>query len=415
MTRYYSWMISLALVACGGGDDADSTDDTTDTTAPADTTDTTDPSDTTDPADTTDTTDPSDTTDTPADTTDTTDTTPPDPWTITRHTCSAVNRTDALWLDDDGTIWVGCGSDTTGLGLFFSDDGGATFDAPATTPRNFFSTWRVLSVSRSADGFLYVAGTNTANANQMVVRIEGGGTVAEVYTAPARPQVGQKFTAGGFRRASDGHAMIESLTGSDTLSRAADGDAWTGGSAYTDGSTHQILDLTLDGDRFVAAGSTISEPPLYYAPANDPTRPVAFNIVQLESGLGQYQGEMWAVAADDGHVLVGGVDQGQDVGRFYFARRDGTSIQGFYADAEANRTNPTWVRGACMRDGQMAIVGEEQVANGEGFVLYSTDGASWTDITPGGSIPGAFSRCAFGADGALYVAGADNFMGVYRP
>jgi actin-like ATPase involved in cell morphogenesis len=117
----------------------------------------------------------------------------------------------------------------------------------------------------------------------------------------------------------------------------------------------------------------------------------------------------------DDVVLVGGIDQGQDVGRFYYARRDGTAIQGFYADAEAGRTNPTWVRGTCMRDGQMAVVGEEQVANGEGFVLFSTDGANWTNITPGGSIPGAFSRCAFGADGALVVAGADNFLGVYRP
>ena len=38
-------------------------------------------------------------------------------WTRDPHPCVA-NRTDALHVDDDGTLWVGCGTGTRGEGLY---------------------------------------------------------------------------------------------------------------------------------------------------------------------------------------------------------------------------------------------------------------------------------------------------------
>ena len=350
--------------------------------------------------------------------TDVSDVAPPDPWTLSSHPCPGINRTDALWVDDDGATWVGCGSGAEGTGLFVRTAADGAFAAPSTNPRDFFDTWRVLSISRSADGYLYVAGTNTAQGNQMVVRLDDAGAVSAVYTAPDRPMTGQRFVAGGFRRASNGRAIIESLTGTDLLYRATDADPWVlvTSADYSDATNHQFLDIALDGDQFVAAGSTISEPPLLFVEQDEPTGEIGFDLVQLESGLGVYDGEMWAIAAYDGLVLVGGVNQDGDVGRFYTAAADGTGVAGFYADELASgRTNPTWVRGACASSHGWAVVGEEQVASGVGFVLFSVDGATWADITPADGVPKAISRCAWGADGALTVAGGDGFVGVWRP
>lgn len=397
MTRRATVICFLALAACtGGGDKPETTDEPTDVTP--------EPTDSTDSE--------ADTDEDPAVTEE-----PPDPWTLAAHPCPGINRTDALWVDADGATWVGCGSGTEGTGLWVRRAEDGAFEQPTTTPRGFLSTWRVLSISRSTDGLLYVAGTNTADGNQMVVSLDANGNLAEVYTSPERPITGQRFVAGGFRRASDGRAIIESLTGTDLLYRASDADPWVmvEATAYSDENKHQFLDLTLDGDQFYAAGSTISEPPLYFAPQAAPVGPVGFDVVQLESGLGQYDGEMWAIAAHGDHVLVGGVDQGQDVGRFYVLNKDGTGISGFYADEIAGRDKPTWVRGACASEHGWAVVGEEQVATGTGFVLTSTDGATWTDVTPATGVPKAISRCAWGPDGALIVAGGDGFVGVWRP
>jgi hypothetical protein len=123
---------------------------------------------------------------------------------------------------------------------------------------------------------------------------------------------------------------------------------------------------------------------------------------------------MWAIAEENGTVVVGGVDQGTDVGRFFVGPKDGSAFTGFYADELASgRTNPTIVRGACVRDGVWVVVGEENVSTGMGFVLTSTDGANWTDITPSNA-PTAISRCVVAADGTIVVAGADNYVAWYR-
>ena len=47
-----------------------------------------------------------------------------DSWSVFAHPC-AGNRTDALWCDDAQTCWVGCGTTTTGTGLYVTFDAGA--------------------------------------------------------------------------------------------------------------------------------------------------------------------------------------------------------------------------------------------------------------------------------------------------
>jgi photosystem II stability/assembly factor-like uncharacterized protein len=338
------------------------------------------------------------------------------PWTLLAHPCVG-NRTDTLWRDDDGTLFVGCGTTTEGdQGFHVSTDDGATWAAPTTTPAGFFSTWRVNDISRSADGFLYVAGIGTMS--RRVVRVDTSATPWQLEeTFNAGSTVGTAFTVGRFRRAADGSAIAESLTGTDVVYRANDDADWEAVGEWGDSfGGLQILDLAEHDGEFYGCGSTISQPPYLFLPDADPG--FGFRVFDLAGdGIGAYVGEMWGLAVDASGLVVGGVDQNRDVGMIYARALSGTGaptvtdVSTFYPD------DPTWIRGIC-RDGANVLAVGELSRESEGIVLFSEDGGeTFVDVTPESSpaspLP-PLHECAFAGADEAFVAGANGALLVWR-
>lgn len=343
-------------------------------------------------------------------------TTPSTGWALRSHPCVG-NRTDALHRDDDGTLYVGCGSTTTGLGLFVSTNDGASWDEPTTTPNGFFDTWRVLDVSRSADDLLYVAGIDTASSRRVVSADTSGGSWAleEVYNAGST--VGTAFTVGTFRRQADGRAVAESLNGTDIQARASDTDDWQDVSSWgEDFGGLQILDLEMYNGEFYGVGSTISQPPYLFLPQTSGTG-FGFRVIRLSpEGIGSYRGEMWGVAVDEGGIVAGGVNQDRDVGMIY-ALDDATSTTLRTFDVSLLfPDDATWIRGVCRRGETLYAVGE-LTAEAEGLVLRSeNNGGTWANVTPDTGNPAdpfpPVHRCLVAGDDRVFIAGADGMLAV---
>lgn len=297
-------------------------------------------------------------------------------WRALTPSPCAGNRMDALHVDDDGTLWTGCGTTTDGFGLFRSVDRGETWgivDPP--NARGFFADYRVNTISRSADGRLSVGGTG---GGVMVLALDDTDNIAIVLEAG--DQVGTSFTVGHFRRDSAGRAVAESLTGTDVLTRATDLADFATAGVFADGITHQILDLTLDGDTFHAVGSTISEPNVYFRETTRAGQPIAFDVVELSGGALGFSGELRAVAALGDTVVAGGVDEDADQAVIHAIEGDDvttTRVQDIIPDLERST-----VRGACAGSDSFFVVGEETVSNGRAFALRSDDGGTtWTDLS----------------------------------
>lgn len=341
----------------------------------------------------------------------------PSAWTLLAHPCVG-NRTDTLWRDDDGTLFVGCGTTSEGdQGFHVSTDDGATWAAPTTMPNGFFSEWRVNDISRSADGFLYVAGIGSMS--RRVVRVDTSTSPWQLEeTFNAGSTVGTAFTVGRFRRAADGSAIAESLTGTDVVYRANDDADWEAvgdwGSAF---GGLQILDLAEHDGDFYGCGSTIAQPPYLFVPDGDSG--FGFEVIDLAGdGIGAYEGEMWGVAVDAGGVVVGGVDQDRDVGMIYARPLAGTDaltvtdVSSFYPD------DPTWIRGVCRRGAIVMAVGELS-RDGDGIVLLSEDGGeTFIDVTPEGGTPAttlpSVHECVLAGSNEAFVAGANGALAIWR-
>lgn len=322
------------------------------------------------------------------------------------HPCFG-NRTDALWHDDDDTAWVGCGSTTEGYGLFRTTDGGAHWETPSTAPTGIFDNFRVSSIHRSADGLLYVAGTDTSGGTARAISLAEDGTAEVVYASQS--QTWNSFHVGTFRRNAAGRAAAESLTGADITWRMDDDSDWeSAGTWSTDEGSHQLLDMILVGDDFVGCGSTISEPPQVFLPPELWTQET-FQLVPVE--VGTHIGELWGISHGDAGIVAGGVDQSRDVGMLYMGdlyayepgEWDAFDVSTLLGD------DPTWVRGVCQGSGQVVAVGEYSLSTQSGgFVLRSTDGgASFEDITP--DDPPPLHKCVVLSDGSVAVAGAEGY------
>lgn len=348
-----------------------------------------------------------------------------DGWSTSTHPC-AGNRTDALWCDDAQTCFVGCGTTTTGVGLFTTTDGGQNWSALTTTPADFFAAARVNSISRS-EGTLYVAGDLPNSA--AVVSVDDSGAVAEVFTRGAT--VDFSFTPGNFRRAMNGRAIAESLTGVDLVYREMDGgdptDSWsTGRGFWSDGDPDdvpnglQILDLEVYDGQFYGAGANINQPPTVFLPAWDQSE-FDFQIVRLATGIGEFDGEMWGIDVNADGISVGGVDQNRDVGKVYSiaTAEDATDAANWteFDVASVLADEATWVTDVCRASGNVVIATGRQSAEGWGFVLRSEDGGeTFTDITPydesGNSEFEDVSRCQV-VDNGIIVAGKDGLFARY--
>lgn len=353
-----------------------------------------------------------------------------DPWTVRSHPCPGINRTDAFAVDDDGTMWLGCGSGTEGDGLFRSSDGGETWSIPDTQPSNVLSSFRVLSVHRGFGGLLYVGGT--APGGTMVISLDTSSSPATATAVLSRGStVGTSFQASPFVTTASGAAFADSFTGHDALYRADDtvgtgGAEWTNaGDWESNGGSHQILDLVVRGENFVGCGSTIAEPPVVFLPSQEAGAEAwEMTPITLVSGLGAYSGELWGVADNGTRTVAVGVDQDNDVGKIFVSGSDPydastwtqTDVDPLVPFADGSGDS-TWARGVCMNGDRVVVVGEVQpLGSGDntGFALESTDGgATFTNITPDGS-PATWSKCSIADDGTLRLAGA-SAIAIHQP
>jgi hypothetical protein len=339
---------------------------------------------------------------------------------VRSHPCPGINRTDAFWVDEDGTMWLGCGSGTEGDGLFVSSDDGQSWAIPDTSPANVLNSFRVLSIHRGFDDLVYVAGEGPNDA--MVISLDTSATPFAAEAVLTRgTTVGRSFLASPFLTTPSGAALADSFTGNDLLYRPTsdigdDANDWVDAGDWETEGSYQLLDAVNVGETFVGCGSTIAQPPIVaLSTAATDDEPWRMTPVVLVEGLGSYTGEMWGVAADETRVVAVGVDQDNDIGKIFvsgadrFDAADYTQIDVDPLVAAVDGSDSTWSRGVCLQGDRVVVVGEVQplgAGDNTGFVLESTDGGvTFTDITPAGS-PNTWSKCRITGSGDLRVAGA---------
>ncbi|MGY6553161.1 MAG: hypothetical protein ACXIUM_01435 [Wenzhouxiangella sp.] len=341
-------------------------------------------------------------------------------WSTHQHPCPGLARTDALHRDADGTLWVGCGTNQDGRGLYVSFDGGPSWASVTTAPADVLSEFRVNSIVRGHDGALYVGGVDTRiGSGNRVMRVDTTGSMPFPTTATliATPQVGRQFTVGNYAELSDGRSLAESLTGFDKLFRpSADTPPQASNWTIPSASLDQFTQMIVHNDGFYAAGSRINVPPKVFLPPRTPgAQPWDLVEVILDRN---FDGEMWGIAANEKRVVAVGVNQDSNVGMIFVSSDDPYSAENYRShrlpDIIGTGGIGTWARGVCMRDDWIVVVGERQpLSSATGRVMASSDGGeSFTNITPAAP-PETVSRCVIAADGRVTVAGAAGFIGVW--
>lgn len=346
-------------------------------------------------------------TETPADTdTDVVDRSPPPPgtWTVHDHPCRG-HRTDTMLVEPD-VVWVGCGTNADGRGLYRSVDDGVSWEGvPA------LRDWRVNDLFRGTDGLLYIAGIDRSGHGRGAV-LDGKDVLNELLVSTG--QLWNSMNTGSVRRTPKGDIVFESLPGTNAAYRAA-GDAIFSDATewWTRGGSKQILDLEVVAEDFYGCGSTIANPPVVFLPPKNGRRRFQMTPVELRD---DFDGELWDIHVQDGQIVVAGVDQDADVGVVFVSGDDpfeASSWRQFRAEA-FYPSQSTWFRGVCRGKGTIYAVGELS-SSGRGIVLASDDaGDSWYPI----QLPnrtGAVHVCHVDDAGTVHVAGAAGFYGRYAP
>ncbi len=330
------------------------------------------------------------------------------------HACYG-NRTDVLFEGLDGTLWLGCGSASSGYGLFSSADG-LTWTPPVTEPADYFADFRVLDVWQDPDtGELFVAGTSNSseeqyNANRVLRLDDKGGSWGVVSILDRGDRDFSSFTVGSFR--TTGNLWVaESLTGIEALYSRGGVDGWFDAQGWwPDDEAYQILDLAVHKGEIYGCGSTINQPPQVFVPSGRSPAGFALDVIEL---AGTFDGELWSMVVDDSGVVAAGVNQDRDSGVIFFSGSDPTSRLGWSGlDLAQHFDRPTWVEGVCREGQELAAVGRFSRTT-DGFILWSHDGGgSWEVVTPDDL--GTVYDCVI-RDGALHVVGADELALVMTP
>lgn len=332
----------------------------------------------------------------------------PSGWATSVHPC-AGNRTDVLHRDDDGTLWVGCGTTTEGYGLFMSTDNGTNWAAPETTPPNVLDDWRINSIQRASDGKLYVAGRDTSGSGR-VIAMNASLALEEVFVSTS--MTWNNFDVGTYRQNDSGDAIAESLTGSGIAFREGATAEWQDGTGWpTDDGSYQILDLEVLGDQFIGVGSTISQPPVVFSGTIDAGLSLTPTPLAAD-GLTAFDGELWDVHVDSTGIIAGGANQTDGSGVVFINNGDPTTLGDWsqYDMRTLEETQDTWVRGVCRAGSTIVAVGEYSVLD-KGFVALSDDGGATFALEAFSEDPPPLHRCV-GTSNSLVIVGSFGWVGV---
>ena len=273
-------------------------------------------------------------------------------WLTSSHPCPGGNRTDALHRDADGTLWVGCGTNATGYGLFLSENGGASWSTAAVSPVEVLDEFRVNSISRGHDGALYVAGVRASTRDRVLRCDPASAPFAGSVTLRGTAQVGRSFHVGSYRELANGRSLAESLNGVDLLYRptAATGHSATDWTRIQD-FNRQILDLTVHNDRFYGAGGQINTAPTLFLPPTSPTAaPWEFSM-QTPTVAASWEGELWGLAVSAQRLVAVGVDQDADVGKILVSSTNPATMGAYIEHELPAIVGPGGVRLALGTDG----------------------------------------------------------------
>ena len=339
-------------------------------------------------------------------------------WQISSHACPGYN-TNALFRDDDGTLWVGCGSNAAGYGLYLSTDGGTTWALAIVNPSYALNTFRVNSISRGEGGELAIAGFNASNRDMVLALDTSSAPFAVSKILVGSGTVARQFQVGTYRerRQPDGaiSRIATSLNGSATvIDNAGHGSSAADWDSYYPAS--EILDLTVFDNRFWASGSSIDEPPQLFLPPEDRLLTTPMTVAQPELSWA-WEGELWGVAVNEDRLVAVGIDQDNNIGSILISGSDPRDMSN-YRELSVSQiigapTAMTWARGVCMRGNRVVVVGERQpLSTHTGLVLLSDDGGqTFANVAPS-SVKASVYRCTIGPGGEVVVAGADGFIGI---
>lgn len=380
-----------ALAGCTGGPE--------DTAAPADTEVEVD-TDTDTDADTDTDTDADSDTDTDTDA-DTDEPAPPPVYWELGDPCSG-GTPYALYFQDETTGWAGCGS---GMGLWSTADGGETFAAAHPSSGRGDDLYINRIVPDPSGGLLVCGHDYSSDPDPLLWRLQDGVTTVLLTYGSNSNDSGsaQMSNCGAVAAAGDGTILVASETAGDMTRSEDDGLTWTaeyrywedenlndGGYAY-----YYMLNMVAAGGAYYGAGTRIIEPPVFYGPSrHEAGEWYNFHASDIDS----FQGEVWALATpDDGATwFAGGRDQqrASEASGFFYRSDDGGAS---WTDISLGGTVDV------MHDVVFAPDGRHGIAVGHryppatlgGFIALTEDGGlTWTERDE--DVPPLYAAAIFG-------------------
>ena len=320
-------------------------------------------------------------------------------------------RTEALLLDQEGTIWAGCGSDP---GLFKLTAGATAFASVAG-----YEDYLIYDLEQ-ADGLLYVGGG-----------LWEGKDILKTYDpATGVSETSLKFSgAAPFMRmskiqnvalATDGDIMVDSLNGN--YIGWFHGAEWTEGYYWNEGALqgndkgYQMSQLIAYGDRFYACGSVINQPPTVFLPSTEPEATYHFKPVELAGPDRDGALEGLAVLGED-HMVAVGVNETTNHGVIFTCTKDCTEAASW---VELDVEDDLGVEGGAKlwavtfdATGTLGLaVGDLFPGNTGGYVLITSDGGlTWQRAA--GTFNTLSAVLSLG-NGEFLVAGGDHELATIK-
>lgn len=321
---------------------------------------------------------------------------------------------NALWFDQDGAGFLGCGDKTEGHGLWTSSDSGRSWaEVPA------FKDLRVNDLRRGPDGVLYGAGQFLAGDSPAFRITEAGGQlgVEALFTwgNSAWTKVAQ---AENIAVTGDGRVLVDSLTGTTagystpqdgyvelsglgeeslTDLQACEQDSECGSGVCSQSyecegletccavaETWQLRKILAFDNRFWGCGSVINDPARVRLPSRLPGATCHLQTLQLQED--HEDGELMDMHIWDGeHMIAAGADNTGEHPLIYVMTGDPYQRES-WVKVDLVSQGITWtgaVRSLSVSGDQVVMVGSKWPTTQGGFVILSADrGKTWTDLTP---------------------------------